>query len=149
MKNYNHKKHILLSLLITLLLPLYLAGQSENDRLLDKCASNLGTFNYIRSFDVNTNHRKKTSSEFSYVFSEGSTYIMLPCTENLTTGKMVISLFDRDHLLLGSTYDENTKKYSPDLQFTCSVTGVYYIRATITETKKAVGSCILGFNRYK
>lgn len=138
-----------LLVLSTFLFPKSLFGQCESDILLDKCASDLGTYNYIRSYKVNAYSRRKADSEFSYVFSKGSTYIMLPCTENSDYGKMVISIYDRDHKLLASTYDENTRKYYSDLQYPCSVTGLYYIKATFKDTKRGYGTCILGFNRDK
>jgi hypothetical protein len=142
-------KLLQLLVLSAFLFPGSIFGQCENDLLLDKCASNLGTYNYIRSYEVKDYPRRKANSEFSYVFSKGSTYIMLPCTENSTSGKMIISIYDRDHKLLASTYDENIQKYYADLQYPCSVTGLYYIRATFKDTKRGYGTCILGFNRDK
>jgi hypothetical protein len=146
---YLNQKIRLFFFLVTglFLFPAYSSGQCESDAFLDKCASNLGTYNYIKSFVASANPRKKASSEFTYVFSKGSTYMMIACTENSGNGKMVISLYDRDHNLIASTYDEKTKKYYPDLQYPCSATGVYYIKATIEGTKNGCGLCILGFSK--
>ena len=144
----NKKIRLFLFLGISLFLfPVNSSGQCESDAFLDKCASNLGTYNYIKSFVTYANPRKKTSTEFTYVFSKGSTYMMLGCTENASKGKMVISLYDRDHNLIANTYDEKTMKYYPDLQYPCSATGVYYIKATIEGTKSGCGLCILGFSK--
>jgi len=129
------------------LFPAYSSGQCESDEFLDKCASNLGTYNYIKSFVVNANPRKNANPEFKYVFSKGSTYMMIACTENSDHGRMVISLYDREHNLIATTYDEKTKKYFPELQYPCSATGVYYIKATIEGAKNGCGLCILGFTK--
>lgn len=129
------------------LFPAYSSGQCDSDEFLDNCASNLGTYNYIKSFVVNANPRKQGNPEFKYVFSKGSTYMMIACTENTGNGKIVISLYNRDHNLIATTYDEKTKKYYPDLQYPCSSTGVYYIKATIEGTKSGCGLCILGFTK--
>ena len=144
------RKYVKLYLLLIISLIIFPAlsfGQCDTDVFLDKCSSNLGTYNYIKSFVTNANPQKKTNPEFSYVFSKGSTYIMIACTENEAGGNLIISLYDRNHYLIASTYDEKTKKYYNELQYPCSATGVYYIKATFEGTKKACGMCILGFSR--
>ena len=122
-------------------------SQCGSDAFLDKCASNLGTFNYIKSFTSIANPRKRDNSEFSYVFSKGSTYLMLGCTENLHGGYMIISLYDRNHNLIVSTYSDKNKKNYSELLYPCSATGVYYIKATFQDAKTGCGMCILGFNK--
>ena len=150
MDSRNMKKNIRLILLIVIgvsLFTKYSFGQYETDVFLDKCASNLGTYNYINSFISYAHQRKKATTEYSYIFSKGSSYMMVACTENASGGKMVISLYDRNHNLIASTYDEETKKYYPDLLYPCSATGVYYIKATFEGTKNGCGMCILGFSK--
>jgi hypothetical protein len=137
----------LLLLVLCLIIPRVSFGQSDSDELLDKCAGNLGTYNYIKSFRVNSGLWKKVNSEYSYVFSKGSTYIMIACNESTDKGKMIISLYDRDNKLIASNYDENTKSYYSDLLFPCSATGVYYIRISFEGMKRGHGICILGFNK--
>jgi hypothetical protein len=142
-----NKKLLLLLLLCTILFPLISDGQCDTDIFLDKCATNLGSFNYIKSFSLNARPKKKAYSEFSYVFSKGSSYMLIVCNENSDGGEMLINLFDREHKLIASTYDEKTKKHFPDLIYSCSATGVYYIKASYEGTKKGCGMFILGFNK--
>jgi hypothetical protein len=123
------------------------SGQCETYTFLDNCATSLGTFNYIKSFDITAAPRKKAQPEFSYVFSKGSTYMLILCEDLLVQGKMVINLYDRNHNLIASTYDETTKKHYPKLVYSCSATGVYYIKASFTDSKKGCGMCILGFDK--
>lgn len=137
---------LLFFVLFALLYPLGVFGQCDNDITLNNCASKLGTYNFIKYFTVGANQKKKSNPEFSYVFSTGSKYIMIACNENVVGGKMIVSLYDREHNLVASTYDESTKSYYDKLIYSCSATGVYYIRASFIDAKKGCGMCILGFD---
>jgi hypothetical protein len=141
------KKLKLLLIFTTLFFPLFLFGQCDTDAFLDPCASNLGTYNYIKSFTIIASPRKRANPEYSYVLSKGSTYMLIVCNQNAPGGKMIISLYDRNHNFIGSTYDEDTKKNYTDLIFPCSATGVYYIRASYEGVKGGCGLCILGFTK--
>jgi|WetSurSiteA1Bulk_404760.scaffolds.fasta_scaffold36924_1 hypothetical protein len=134
-------------ILFVFVFPLRSFGQCETDAVLDKCASGMGTYNYIKSFIADANPRKKANSEYSYVFSKGSTYIMIACNEKVIGGEMVINLYDRNHVLIASTWDEKSKKHYTDLEYPCSATGVYYIKATFDAAKSGCGMCILGFSK--
>jgi hypothetical protein len=122
-------------------------AQCDTDAFLDKCAQNLGSYNYIKSFVATSGSRRKDAPEYRYVFSKGSKYIMIACPENENESRMVISLYDRDHNLLACNYDENSDKYYTELQYPCSATGVYYVKAKMEGSKKACGLCILGFTK--
>jgi hypothetical protein len=142
-----YKKISLPLILIVLLSPMISFGQCNTDDFLDKCASNLGTFNYIKSFNINASPRKRANSEYSYVFSKGSTYKVIVCNENVVGGEMLIGLYDRNHNLIASTYNEKSNKYYSELQYPCSATGVYYIKATFKGAKRGCGMFLLGFSR--
>lgn len=143
----NIKRVYILLVISIFFFPQFLYCQSDTDVFLDKCASSLGTYNYIKSFITNARPKKKSNPEFSYIFSKGSTYIMIACTENMAGGEMIISLYDRNHSLIATSYDSKSKKYYPDLQFPCSATGVYYIKTTFEGAKSGSGMCILGFSK--
>jgi len=121
-------------------------GQCETDLFLDQCASSLGTYNYIKSFNV-VPAKKNAVSEYSYVFSKGSKYMLIVCEQHVDKGKMVVNLFDRSHNLIASTYDKTEGKYYPNLVYSCSTTGLYYIQTTFLDTKSGCGLCILGFTK--
>ncbi|HLN19738.1 MAG TPA: hypothetical protein VK213_01525 [Bacteroidales bacterium] len=124
-----------------------LRAQCDSDEFLDKCASNLGTYNYLKTFVSRVNPRKKSSPENIYVFSKGSTYKMIACLDDPLAGKMIISLYDRNHNLIGSTFDESSGKYFSELQYPCPATGVYYIKTSFEGMKSGCGMCILGFSK--
>jgi hypothetical protein len=143
----NHYKVSSILLVILFLFPLHSSGQCDPDKLLDKCASNLGTYNYIKSFVAYANPRKKSDSENTYVFSKGSTYKLIACDEDGARGRMIISLYDRNRSLIACTFNDKTGKYYTELLYPCSSTGVYYIKATFENTKNGCGMFILGFTK--
>lgn len=143
------KKYFGALMMITMLttsMPQIIKGQCETDEFLDRCASNLGTYNYIKTFITQTSSKKKTNPESLYVFSKGSTYKIIACLGD-PGGNMIINLYDKNHNLIASTYNEETKKHYSELQYPCPVTGVYYIRTTFEGIKEGCGMCILGFSK--
>lgn len=129
-----------------ILFPVWLSGQCDTDSVLDKCASNLGSFNYIRSFVVQANPRKKEISKNKFIFSKGSSYLMIPCQSD-PENKIIITLYNKDHTLIASSYDETLNKHYPILKYTCSSAGVYYINASLTGKRNGCGIFIVGFSR--
>jgi hypothetical protein len=146
-KNYHMKiiNCLLILLVMSSFVPVSLSAQCDTDTMLDNCAANLGTFNYIKSFSVTAKTRKKAISDFSYVFSKGSTYMLILCDENVTKGEMELSLYDRQHKLIASTYDEKNSVRFSNLLYTCSATGVYYIKTSLNGTKGECAMVVLGF----
>ena len=148
---YNRRKiqsYVLIILLILgVFIPEKMSGQCDSDTFLDKCASNLGSYNYIKSFVAYGNSKKKNNTEFSYVFSKGSTYKMIVCNEDASKGLMIINLYDRDHNLISSSYDSKTGRFYNELLYPCSATGLYYIKTSFTGSRSGSGMCILGFDK--
>ncbi|HEX2920457.1 MAG TPA: hypothetical protein VHO50_04745 [Bacteroidales bacterium] len=117
--------------------------QCESNELKDECVSNLGTYNYLRTFNT---AKKKAVTENVYVFSKGSTYKLIACPGQ-PGNKMIISLYDRDHKLIATSYNEASDKHYSELQYPCPATGVYYINTSIPGIKNGCGMCILGFSK--
>jgi hypothetical protein len=140
-------KVLIAASIMVMILPGNSSAQCDSDEFLDKCASNLGTYNYIKTFIAYASPRKKSNHENIYVFSKGSKYKMIACLSEAEKGKMIISLFDRNHNLIACSYDQNTNKYYSELQYPCSATGVYYIQTSFEGTKSGCGMCILGFSK--
>lgn len=121
-------------------------GQCDTDGFMDVCASNLGTYNYIKAFKANASNRRKSGKEFTYVFSKGSDYLLVSCGENLAGGRMIISLFDRNHEQIASTRNETQTKDYTEMKYECNTTGVYYIKISFEGSGKGCGMCILGMS---
>lgn len=120
-------------------------GQCDSDEFLDNCAANLETYTFIKAFNVSM--KKSDKVEYSYVFSKGSSYMIIVCDQNVPGKKMIVNLYDRNHKLIVSSYNRKTKSYYPSLVYPCSATGVYYMEATFEDSKGGCGVCILGFKK--
>jgi hypothetical protein len=118
-------------------------GQCQTDEFLDNCASKLEDYTFIKAF--NSAMTKQGKEEFSYVFSKGSSYLIIVCDQGIAGSRMVVNLYDRNRKLIASSYNPKTKTYYPDLLYPCAATGVYYLEATFDGAKGGCGVTILGF----
>ena len=140
-------KIIIGTLLIGLVTSSFVGGPPcGSDEFLDNCAPELGDFTYIKTFDISP---KKVGDkvEVSYVFSKGSKYRVVICDQDEKGNKMKVKLYDRNKKMIASNYASSTKKYYQVLDYTCSATGVYYIKANFSSTKEGCGNVILGFEK--
>ena len=128
-----------------MLLPGYIYAQCDSDAFLDNCASRLETYTFIKAF--NTTLKKSEKTEYSYVFSKGSNYMVIVGDLKIAGERMIVTLYDRNHKLIASSYNAKTKTYYPDLLYPCSATGVYYMEVTFEGAKGGCGVCILGFKK--
>ena len=126
-------------------------GQCSTDAFMDKCASALGSSTFIKSYEIKSGQSSKDKpNQFSYVFSKGSTYMVVICDQNIEGQKMIVTLYDRDKKMIASNYNKKTKKFYPTLTYNCSATGVYYLDSYFEGDKTATcGVNILGFNKPK
>lgn len=141
---FNLVKSLLVA--IAILIPAIPQSQCDSEAFLDKCASNLGSFTFVKSFNVNLD-KSKDKQEFSYVFSKGSNYMLVVCDQNQQGGKMILNLYDRSHKFIASSYNKQSKKHYPSVTYPCSATGVYYIESTFENKSAGCGVSILGFEK--
>ena len=143
------KKYIVKFFLIAVILfiPKTQSGQCESDDFMDKCAGSLGGFTFLKSFS----YKSKTDNkkEISYLFSKGSGYVIVVCDQNKPGSKMIMSLYDRGHKFIASTYNKSTKKHYPSINYPCSATGIYYIETQFESETDACGVSIIGFEKKK
>lgn len=74
-------------------------SQCTSDEFLDKCASSLAEFTFIKSFNIKIDNESE-KYEYSYVFSKGSTYKLIICDENISGNRMIVTLYDRNHKVI-------------------------------------------------
>lgn len=124
-------------------------GQCTSDDFLDKCAASLGTFTFIKSFNVEIDKSKggEKKVEYSYVFSKGSNYMLIVCDQNIKGKRMIVNLYDRNHKLIVSSYNKQTKKFYPSISYPCAATGVYYMESVFESDEGGCGVNILGFSK--
>jgi len=124
-------------------------GQCGSDQFLDNCVSSLDTYTFIKAFNVQLKKKKEDNVLYSYVFSKGSTYMVINCDQEIPKQRMIINLYDRNHKLIASSYDSKRRKHYSEILFPCEATGVYYIKAQFEGSKGGCGVCILGFDKKK
>jgi len=78
----------------------YIYAQCDSDAFLDNCASRLETYTFIKAF--NTTLKKSEKTEYSYVFSKGSNYMVIVGDLKIAGEKMIVTLYDRNHKLIAS-----------------------------------------------
>ncbi|MFL5765050.1 MAG: hypothetical protein ACJ77K_13985 [Bacteroidia bacterium] len=124
----------------------FVAGVPEcgSDEYLEKFAPALADYTFIKSFNVQLS-KQDDKSEFSYVFSKGSTYRIVIGDMNPEGNRMIVSLYDRNRKLIASNYVKSSRKFFPSINYACSATGVYYVEAAFENGKTGCGINILGF----
>ncbi len=129
------------------LIPEKNSGQCASNEFLDNCATSLGTYTFIKAFHIKIKPRKKYTIEYSYIFSKGSSYIIVICDRNIEGKRMITNLYDRSHKLVVSNYDKENSEYHSYFVYPCTATGVYYIESYFEGTKGGCGVNIIGFSK--
>lgn len=123
-------------------------AQCQGEKFLDGCASLLGDYVFVKSFEIGENRIKKAGFiEYSYVLSKGTSYVITVCDEAQPGGKMIVELYDRNRKKIASSYSKKTKKHYPKIGYSCTATGVYYLKYTFEKNKANCGVSILGFSK--
>jgi len=122
-------------------------AQCESDAFLDNCAEMLDDYTYVKVFNVNTD-KKITKVEYSSVFSKDHQYILAICGGNQKSQKrMIVNLYDRNKVLISSSYYKPKDLFVPKIGYKCAATGVYYIEAYFEDNAENCGIIILGFKK--
>jgi len=126
----------------TLFSSVKLNAQCVTDNMLNSCAVKLGDYNFIHFFSAKK--REIENSEYYYIFSKESEYKLIACDEELEEGKVIMTVYDRDHNQVASNYDESGGRYKSELILSCSATGLYYIKVKMRDSSSKCGLCIIG-----
>lgn len=123
-------------------------SQCQDAKFLDGCASLLGDFTFVKSFEIDKSRIKKTGTvEYSYVLSKGTDYIITGCDQAQSGGKMIVELYDRNRKIIATNFDKRNKKHYPKMGYTCSATGVYYLKYHFQKNKYDCGVSVIGFSK--
>ena len=128
----------------TLALAILLMGgsstaQCDNSALKSECSSLLNSFIFVKSFNVSK------ASEFSYVFSKGTTYVITCCDPAADGKKMVVELYDRNRKKIASNVVKG--KYYSKIGYPCGATGVYYMKYSFQGGASGCGVSVIGFKK--
>ncbi|MBC7862652.1 MAG: hypothetical protein IAF38_06725 [Bacteroidia bacterium] len=111
----------------------------------DNCSHKLGDFTFIKSVSIDPGKVEGKPYQYSYLFSKGSTYMILICDQSIKGSRLIVNLYDASRKLIATNH--NKKKIYESLTFPCNSTGIYYIESFYEGNKDACGVNILGFTK--
>lgn len=129
-------------------------SQCHNKAKVEKCASKLGDFKFLKAYEINTDKfksgDKNIKKEFSYVFSKNTMYKLVLC-DGSTDGNisMIANIYDTNRKLKISSYDKKKKKKYSQIGYQCTATGIYYMSFSYVGVKPPsdCSLCVLGFKK--
>ncbi len=123
-------------------------GQCDDESFLDNCAAKLDGNTFLKAYKIKSSEAKDGKGiEYSYVLSKGKSYKLTVCNDNSSGGKMIVQLFNRSRKLIASSFDRKSKRFYPALGYTCTATGVYYLKFTFQGEGDGCGVSVLGFKK--
>jgi hypothetical protein len=132
----------LLSLFSILIFSGFLRGQCPTEN----CSSKLGgEYTFIKSVSIDPGKVEGKAHQYSYLFSKGSTYMILCCDQEIKGSRLIVNLYDANRKLIATNHVK--KKVYESLTFPCNATGIYYIESYYQGSKDACGLNILGFTK--
>ena len=111
----------------------------------DNCAGKLGDFTFIKSVPIDPGKTENKPHQYSYLFSKGSTYMILICDQSIKGSRLLVNIYDSNRKLVATNHVK--KKYYNSLTLPINATGIYYIESYYESSKDACGVNIIGFTR--
>lgn len=135
------KKLIIISILSLFSIKFYSQCSTGN------CPSKLGEFTYIKTVYVDQTKIENKPNQLTYLFSKGSTYMILCCDQEIKGSRLIVNLYDKEKNLIAS--NKQKRKVYPSIQYSCSATGMYYIESYYEDSKDPCGVNVIGFIKTK
>ncbi|MDJ1502532.1 hypothetical protein [Xanthocytophaga agilis] len=119
-------------------------AQCEAEKYTEKIIGNLpdGT-TFLKSYKIDGEGGNKTKIEYPYIFRQNSTYLINIANKDPELKGVVLELYDANRNLIGTSYDASGKKFRPGLGYTCSATGVYYLKFSFEGSKDYCAAAVL------
>lgn len=106
------------------------------DELVNVCHGKLGNTRFIRSFPIQHSERESGASprvtRYDLILNRGTTYRIFSCNDKTKPGKVIVSLYRGDQLI-ATTYDINTQRHFPYIEYPCNASGKYYLTFTFED----------------
>ena len=89
-----------------------------------------------------------TETEYSYVFSKETNYMIVVCSSSGTEATVKVTLYDATRKEVASNLDKKTNKLYSGIAYQCKATGIYYLKY-IPVNQKVSDCCVsvLGFKK--
>ena len=123
-------------------------AQSADD-LVEQCAKDAGEdATYLKDFIVKLGEAKPGSkhpvARYPLVLSKNNVYRFSVCTTEQSGGKAIISLYDSNHLIFSSYYEDTKEEFNP-FNFLCQKTGIYHVFISFVDGKSGEAVGILSY----
>lgn len=123
-------KNILFCIALLLTCNFVTSGQS-NDPLVSQCAMNAGSdAKYLKDFRVQlgkTDNQAELRYKANMSLWKNTKYRFSLCTADNSNGKLFLIIKDETNKQILSTYDKNSGKVYPYIDFTCNKSGIYQL----------------------
>jgi hypothetical protein len=86
------------------------------------------------------------NTEYSYVFSKDTNYMLVLCNKDGSSPSVLVTLFDSNRKEIASNLDKKTGKHYPAIVFNCKATGIYYLKFTFSDQSECCVS-VLAFKK--
>ena len=138
----------LVTIFITLLLPIHIFSQFEAE-FVDHCATSAGEdATYLKDFQVTlseaTPNQRQPVARFPLVLSKNNIYRFSICTADGSVGKAILQLYDSNKLIFSSYNKDSGEEFNP-FNFTCQKTGIYHVFISFNEGKEGQAVGILSY----
>lgn len=100
-----------------------------------------GGYTFLKSYPVDSQEGKK----YSYIFSQGTQYMIALANNDSHSKGIYISLYDSNNRMVTSSLANG--KFHSALIFTCKTTGIYQLRFNFEDTKEFCAVGVLGMKR--
>lgn len=116
----------------------------NSDGLASACIPKLASgFNFLKSYKVDGVAKDKV--EYSYVFTQGTQYMINLCANGTAPDGIVVTIFDKDRNKVATS--KINGQVVTAIAYACNATGIYYIQYTFDEPSSHCGGSALGFKR--
>ncbi len=138
-------KRMLIPILTLLLTVVGLVNEGNAQCTTEACAAKLAEgYTFLKGYQLQVATAHEV--EYSYVFSKGTSYMLVICNQDGTAKDVEITLYDGQRHKLISNFDKETNKYYGTIIYDCQTTGVFYMKYTY-KTKPSCCNAVLAFKR--
>jgi len=135
------KKHLII-LSLSLLITSFLSAQTT-DPLVTRCAMNAGpNTTYLKDFRVQLRKGSpQTELRYKQVFalSKNMKYRFTLCNSEDSEGQLIMRLKDDTGKIVLTSFDQNSGKTYPAIEFTCMKTGTYQLYFDFLNFQQGLG----------
>jgi len=143
------KKYPLIILLI--LATGFLARAQSSDPLISNCVMNAGSnTRYLKDFRIQLGKGSR-AGEMRYKAQmslwKNTKYRFSMCNSDDSQGQLILTIKDESNKVVLSSYDQNTKKVYPFIDFICNKSGIYTLNYDFNEGNQGSGVGVVSMVR--